>query len=211
MGNGERAMGRRSGRTISDRTFPPLRCLDFRSTPGDHSEMNIRLATEADLPAVMAIYNEQILHSVSIFDTRPIETPEAQRAWLAKHDPVTRPVIVAEESGEVVGWASLSDWSEKCSYARAAEVSVYISADHRGKGVGRALMLELFERARRGGVGVLLSRIATEMKPSLALHASLGFRSIGTMRRVGKKFGRILDVELMDYHLDGESGMPPRE
>lgn len=169
--------------------------------------MRIRLAADADLPAIMEIYNEQVLHGTATFDTEPIDTPEKRRAWFAKHPPEIYPVVVAEEDGRVVGWASLSRWSERCAYNRTAEVSEYVHKDHRGRGVGSELLRELIARARTIGLGVLLARITGESAASLRMHADHGFTRIGTMRRVGEKFGRVLDVELMDLQLEG--GAPP--
>lgn len=161
----------------------------------------IRLAGPADVPAIVDIYNHEVLHATSTFDTVPV-TVQARMAWLEAHDPVRRPVIVAELAGRIAGYASLSNWSERCAYARAAEVSVYVHRDARGQGAGRALLAELIARARVAGLGVLLARICTESHVSLALHRILGFTPIGTMRRVGEKFGRILDIELYDLQLD---------
>ena len=92
---------------------------------------------------------------------------------------------------------------EPLAYARAAEVPVYVHQDHRGRGIGRALLAALVARGRADGLGVLLARVEASGRASLALHRALGFRPIGTMRRVGEKLGRILDVELLDLHLDG--------
>jgi phosphinothricin acetyltransferase len=165
------------------------------------SSVAIRLAGAADLPAIADIYNHEVAHATSTFDTEPV-TLDSRRAWLEAHDPARHPVIVAERAGQVVGFASLSSWSERCAYARAAEVSVYVHRDHRGSGAGRALLAELIERGRTAGLGVLLARISAESQASLRLHESLGFQRIGTMRRVGEKFKRILDIELYDLHLD---------
>lgn len=162
--------------------------------------MQIRPAVEDDLPAITEIYNYEVEHSTATFDTTPV-TLEQQTVWLDSHASQRRPVLVADDGGTVAGWASASDWADRCAYARAAEVSVYVRANHRGRGVGRALLEALIERTREAGVGVLLARICTESEPSIHLHASLGFQSIGTMRRVGEKFGRVLDVELMDLQL----------
>lgn len=162
----------------------------------------IRLALDDDLPAIADIYNDEVEHSAATFDTEPVDLEE-RRAWLAAHDPVRHPVVVAEVDGDVVGWASLSSWSQRCAYARAAEVSVYVHRDHRGRGLGKKLLIDLIERARAADLGVLLARISSGGGPaSLRLHTSLGFQRIGTMRRVGEKLGKILDVELLDLHLD---------
>lgn len=163
--------------------------------------MKIRPATIDDLAAITAIYNHEVEHSTATFDTSPM-TPGEQSVWLEQHSSDRRPVLVAEDGNTVAGWASASDWSDRCAYKRAAEVSVYVHTDYRGRGVGRALLDALVATTRSAGVGVLLARICTESVPSIRLHGSLGFKSVGTMRRVGEKFGRILDVELMDLQLD---------
>jgi len=160
----------------------------------------LRDATTADAAAIAAIYNHEILHSTSTFDTTPVDADD-RRAWLEAHSTPQRSVLVLEDE-EVVGWASLSAWSDRCAYARAAEVSIYIHADHRGRGHGRSLLTGLIERAREAGIAVLLARICTEGEASIVLHRKLGFSSVGCMRRVGEKFGRVLDVELMDLSLE---------
>lgn len=162
--------------------------------------MLIRPMRPGDVEAIFGIYDDEVLHGTATFDTEP-STAESRKLWLEHHQSPDRAVLVAEEGGAVVGWASLSPYSERCAYARTAEVSVYVHREHRGKGLGRALMTRLIEAARAAGLGVLLARIASETAASLALHRSLGFSSVGTLRRVGEKFGRILDVELLDLQL----------
>ncbi len=168
----------------------------------DRISATVRTATVADLPAIFDIYNEQVLRGTATFDTEPKQLPR-DTDWLTGRDPVRHPVIVAEVDGRVVGWGSLSQWSTRCAYARAVEESVYIHKDFRGRGLGRAIIAELIERARAGGLGVLLARITSDNPGSVRLHEEFGFQRIGTMRRVGEKFGRILDVELLDLHVDG--------
>lgn len=165
--------------------------------------MNPRDATPADVPAIVDIYNHEVATSTATFDTDPTSVDE-RAAWLATHAENPRhPVLVVESDGAIAGWASLSAWSDRCAYARAAEVSVYVHRDHRGKGVGRALMEGLVARGRGAGLGVLLARISMDGDASVKLHESLGFLRIGTMHRVGEKFGRILDVDVFELHLDG--------
>lgn len=162
----------------------------------------IRTATAEDLPAIIAIYNHEVLHGVATFDT-VVWMLEDRQDWFRSHESPRHPLVVAQDAGNVIGWASLSPWSDRCAYARAAEVSLYVHHEHRRRGIGRALLTELIERARRAGLRVLLARIESGGQVSLNLCRSLGFKSIGTMRRVGEKFGRLLDVELLDLHLDG--------
>jgi len=163
--------------------------------------MTIRSARADDLPAVIDIYNYEVEHGVATFDTVPWTLAD-RVSWFSAHDSPHHPLIVAEAGGRVVAWAGLSAWSDRCAYARAAEVSIYVHQDHRGRGIGRALLAELIARGRAAGLGVLLARVESSGAASLAVHRALGFRPIGTMRRVGEKAGRLLDVVLLDLHLD---------
>lgn len=164
--------------------------------------MQIRRFAQHDLEAVFAIYDYEILHGTATFDT-VIFDAVARAAWAERHGSPRYPVLVAEsEEGVVLGWASLSPYSDRCAYTRAAESSVYVHRDHQSHGVGRALLVRLIETAKEVGVAVLLARITSESAVSLRLHESVGFQRIGTMRRVGEKFGRLLDVALFDLHLD---------
>jgi L-amino acid N-acyltransferase len=160
----------------------------------------IRDAARTDLDAIFTIYNHEVLEGVSTFDTEP-KDPRADADWLAGRRP-RYPVLVAERDGRVLGWGSLSQWSSKGGYDRTAEVSVYVDRSHRGEGLGRLLLEALIERAPSAGIAVLLARIAGENPASIALHQSMGFGQIGVQRRSGEKFGRLLDVALMDLHLD---------
>jgi L-amino acid N-acyltransferase len=163
--------------------------------------MLIRDAMAGDVPAILDIYNEQVLRGTATFDTEP-KTAADHDAWFGKHDRGRYPILVADEGGTILGWARLYPWSDRCAYARSGENSVYVHKDHRGRGIAKALMTELLARAKARGLSVILARIAEGNPASIELHQKLGFERIGTMRRVGEKFGRILDVELMQIHLD---------
>ena len=167
--------------------------------------MLIRDATEDDLPGIFEIYDREVLHGTATFDTVP-KTHAERLEWLRVHQAPQYPALVAVEPDHggtrVLGWASLSPWSVRCAYARAVENSVYVHPSAQGRGLGRALMQAIIPRAKAAGLGVLIARIVEGNPASLALHEKLGFKTIGTMRRVGEKFGRILDVRLMDLHLD---------
>lgn len=169
----------------------------FREGP----HLLVRGAEPADLPAIFDIYNHEVLHSTATFDTEP-RLVGKDDAWLTGRDRARHPVLVAEDGGEVVGWASIGRWSPRPAYDRTAEESVYVHRDRRGEAIGRALVEAAIERARATGLGVLIARIAEANPASVRLHESLGFDHIGTQRRCGEKFGRILDVELMELHLD---------
>jgi len=152
-------------------------------------------ATLDDLPGITDIYNEAILKTLATFDTEP-KTLAEQETWFMRHG-AKNPIIVAEEKDVIVGWAALSEWSERCAYADAAEVSLYVKEEHQGRGIGRRLLEYLVEKGKEVGLHTIVARIAEGNEISVHLHKSLGFQHIGVMREVGRKFGRLLDVHLM--------------
>ncbi|HEX4895458.1 MAG TPA: GNAT family N-acetyltransferase [Solimonas sp.] len=163
--------------------------------------IQLRAATEADLPAIFAIYDEQVLHGTATFDTVP-KTPAERLEWFHNNPGNRYPIRVAERSGEVIGWSRLYAWSPRPAYDRTAENAVYVRADQRGSGTGRALLEELLRIAPAHGVLTLVARIVTGNPASLALHERLGYSRIGLMRRCGEKHGQVLDVWLLQRVLD---------
>ena len=157
--------------------------------------IEIRKAILDDLAAITNIYNEAILKTVATFDTKP-KTLEAQKEWFMNHG-AKNPIIVAEEEDVVVGWAALSEWSNRCAYSDAAEVSLYVKEEHQGRGIGRKLLENLVEKGKKAGLHTIIARVAEGNEISVHLHKSLGFEHIGIVKEVGRKFGRLLDVYLM--------------
>lgn len=155
----------------------------------------IRHATTADSEAIRNIYNVEVLGSTVTFDLVP-RSLEEQREWMDGHDGVY-PVVVAEIDGTVVGFASLSPYRPRPAYATSAEDSVYVAADHRSEGVGKALLGEIVALARTHGFHAVMARIVGDHEASIALHRSFGFELVGVEREVGRKFSRWLDVALM--------------
>lgn len=168
-------------------------------------EFTIRAATEADLPGIFAIYDEEVLHGTATFDTTP-KTPAERLEWFQNDAKGRYPILVADARGVIAGWIRLYAWSVRCAYDRAAELGVYVHAGYRGQGVGRALLTELIRVAPERGVRLLIARVVEGNAGSRALHEAMGFSTIGVMRKVGEKFGRLLDVRLMDLHLDEVRG-----
>lgn len=163
--------------------------------------MLVRDATEADLPGIFAIYDREVLTGTATFDTAP-KTAAERVDWFNAFPRERYCVLAAEDEGRVIGWARLYPWSARKAYDRTAELGIYVHHEHRARGVGRTLMCALIDRAGRAGIGVLIARVVEGNPASLALHESVGFTTIGVMRRVGEKFGRLLDVRLLDLHLD---------
>lgn len=161
--------------------------------------MNIRPAKPADLEAIREIYNEAVANTTATFDTEP-RSSESQKRWWTAHGP-KHPVIVAEDGGEVVGWASLSIWSDRCAYEDTTENSVYVIPSRQKHGIGRKLLDAILIAGQKAGVHTVLARIAEENTGSIHLHENCGFKTIGIMKEVGFKFGRRIDVRMMQKML----------
>jgi len=159
------------------------------------SSFSIRAADVNDLPGITDIYNDAVLHTAATFDTET-KTPEQQKAWFASHGRL-HPIRVAEQNGSIIAWASLSRWSDRCAYDLTVEVSVYVHKDFRGKGIGRQLLQAVTHAGKEAGVHCILSRITEGNAVSIHLHEALGYTHIGVMRQAGKKFGKYLDVYMM--------------
>jgi L-amino acid N-acyltransferase len=163
----------------------------------------VRLARLEDAEALLEIYNLEVQTSTVTFDILPRSLGE-QRAWLTERSGA-HAVIVAERAGKVLGFASLSPWRSRPAYATSVEDSVYVHRDHQGAGVGRLLLSELIDVGRAHGFHAMFARIVGGHESSVRLHESLGFEVIGTEREVGRKFGRWLDVVLMELLLSAPS------
>jgi phosphinothricin acetyltransferase len=155
----------------------------------------IRLPSEADLPALTEIYNHYVRHTPITFDLEPI-TVETRRAWLLEHtSPGRHRVLVAENSGgEVVGYASTSRFRSKAAYDTTVEASIYCRADVVRQGFGRALYGALFDAVKDEDINRIVAGITLPNAASVALHERFGFRPIGLLTEVGRKFDRYWDV-----------------
>ena len=162
--------------------------------------LTIRPAQLSDLDAITEIYNEAIRTGTATFDIES-KTPAEQLRWFDSHGP-KHPILVADFEGTVVGWACLSPWSERAAYSAAVETSFYVKEEHRGQGVGRALKQAIVEAGRQQGHHALIALVTEGSDESIHLNESLGFVRIGTLKEVGRKFGRLLDVHIYQKLLD---------
>lgn len=163
------------------------------------SSFFLRTATEADTPAIVEILNHYITSTTSTFIMEP-PTLEERLAWFADRSDLN-PAIVAEIDGRLAGWGALSKHNPRAGYRHTADVSVYVGPELHRQGIGRALVTDLIARARAAGHHTLIAQCCTESLGSIALHESLGFRQIGEMREVGRKFDRWLDVTFLQLIL----------
>ena len=166
----------------------------------------IRSATRNDAPAINDIQNHYVVHSTATFLTEPL-TLEQRLAWLEGRAP-THPVTVAPVGGSVVGWAALGDFRSRPAYRHTAELSVYLLPDWHRRGIGRALLADLIERARAVGLHSLVGGCCSETTAAIALLEACGFSRVAHFKEVGYKFGRWLDVVFVERLLD--SGDRPR-
>ena len=160
--------------------------------------MHIRTARLTDAEAIRGIYNRSIL-TVATFDLEPRSLDEQQQ-WLARRSGA-HIVLVADDVGTLVGFASLSPYRDRPAYRTTVENSVYVDESYQGKGIGKQLMTELVDTARDHGFHSMIARIVSSNAASIALHRAVGFEIAGVEKEVGRKLGRWLDVVVMQRML----------
>jgi phosphinothricin acetyltransferase len=159
----------------------------------------VRKAVEADVAAIVDIYNEAIQETTATFDTE-LKSIDDQLEWFQSHDD-RHPALVLEHVGTVVGWVSLSAWSDRRAYSGTAEITYYVLQNSRGLGFGRKLQDSIISVAKRQGFHTLIARITAGNDISIRLCETSGFKHIGTMKEVGRKFGELLDVHILQKML----------
>lgn len=160
----------------------------------------LRDATPADLPAILAIYNHAVAETTAIWNETLVDL-DNRKAWYDLRQTRGFPILVAEIEGRIAGYASYGDWRPFDGFRHSVEHSVYVEKEFYGRGLGKALMTALIERARAGNIHVMVAAIEAGNTGSIALHTSLGFRLVGTHYEVGRKFGRWLDLTMMELKL----------
>ena len=160
----------------------------------------IRSATEADLPAILAIYNDAVAHTTAIW-TETLVDLENRRAWVRERQGRGFPVLVADEGRGAAGYGTFAEFHPRDGYRLTVEHSIYIAEDARGRGLGKALLAALIEEARRLDKRVMIGAIDATNEMSLGLHRKFGFVEAGRLPGVGVKFGRPLDLVLMQKTL----------
>jgi L-amino acid N-acyltransferase YncA len=172
-------------------------------------KMQLRDATDVDLPGIVAIYNDVIAHSTAVYATEPV-TLDERRAWLRARRERGFPVLVAVDEHAVSGFASFGDWRGAWNgYRFTVEHSVHVRAAARGRGIGRRLVEALLPRALDLGKHVMIGSIDAANHDSIRFHARLGFEQVAHFREVGHKFGRWLDLVFMQRYLDPAGAARP--
>jgi L-amino acid N-acyltransferase YncA len=164
------------------------------------AEVTVRLAVPQDAEAIRTIYNREVTGSTVTFDLVP-RTLDEQRQWLEEHAGAHPAIVAVDATVEVVGFGCLTPYRPRPAYATSVEDSVYVDQDHRGRGIGQLLLLELLRLGTAHGFHTVLARIVGGHHASIGLHQACGFEVVGLEREVGRKFGRWLDVALMQRML----------
>jgi L-amino acid N-acyltransferase len=156
----------------------------------------------SDAEAIRSIYNHEVLNTTATFDI-VARSLEEQRTWLAERSGAFAAIVAADdaEAGAVVGFGALSPYKERAAYRTTVENSVYVRRDRGGQGIGRLIVDELLRSAAASGFHTVIARITATSEASIALHTKCGFEMVGVEREVGRKFGRWLDVAIMQHIL----------
>jgi L-amino acid N-acyltransferase len=162
----------------------------------------IRHAQAADLGAILDIFNDAISNTTSVYYYEP-HTIRDMLSWYEDKVRDGFPVLVFEENNHVIGFATFGTFRDRPAYKYTVEHSVYVHKDHRGKGVGTRLMMDLMKIANEREYATIVAGIDSGNEVSRAMHENLGFTNCGTVKRVGYKFGKWLDVTFYQYGLRG--------
>jgi L-amino acid N-acyltransferase YncA len=163
-------------------------------------EMKIRDAAEADLSAIIDIYNVAIATRMSTAQLEPV-TVESRRRWLSEHSPDRHPFWVTEIDGQIAGWLTIKSFLPRCAYSGTAELSVYVDQKFRRRGVARTLLEEAIARAPALEITAMVGLIFAHNEPSLRLFGQLGFERWGLLPRVALLDGIERDLTIVGRHV----------
>ncbi|MEX0767277.1 MAG: N-acetyltransferase family protein [Microthrixaceae bacterium] len=162
--------------------------------------MQIRPAVTRDASEMMGIYNPVVLTSTATFDLVPRSLAE-QEEWIEDRSGARIILVAVNEEDQVMGYSALSPYRDRAAYSTTVEDSVYVHEDFLQLGIGKLLLGSLIDTARAHGFHAMMARIVAGHEASLALHSQCGFVVVGYEREVGRKFGKWLDVTLMELLL----------
>jgi len=149
-----------------------------------------------DLPQLLDIYNDIILHTTAVYDYEP-HTLEMRKQWFDAKQQQGFPIFVADDEGEIVGFSSIGPFRAWAAYKYSVENSVYVKANQRGKSIGKILIPPLIDAAKALGMHTIIASIDTSNDVSLRLHKSFGFEEVAHFKQVGYKFDRWLDLKFL--------------
>ena len=164
------------------------------------STLTIREATSDDAEAIRLIYNHEVENETSTMDlvSRTLQT---QREWIAARSGAFCAVVAVDSSGTVLGFGALSEYKDRSGYRSTVENSVYVRRDVARRGIGKQILLHLIETATVSGFHSVIARIEAQSLESRGLHSSCGFELVGIEKQVARKFGKWLDIAVMQKSL----------
>jgi len=165
--------------------------------------MQVRKATEQDLPQILDIYNDAILNTTAVYDYEP-HTLAMRKQWFDTKQEQGFPVFVAEENNEILGFSSIGPFRAWAAYKYSVENSIYVKDGMRGKGIGKLLMQPLIDAAKEMKLHTIIAGIDADNKLSIQFHKQFGFEEAGYFNQVGWKFNRWLDLVFMQLILNDE-------
>ena len=168
------------------------------------ANLRIRRALITDAAAICQIYNHEVQFETSTFDLVP-RALETQAAWITARSGAFSAIVAVTPDDEVVGFGALSEYRDRAAYSTSVENSVYVKRDLGRRGIGRLILKTLLEQAADSGFHVVMARIEASGTASRALHESCGYTLVGIEREIGRKFGKWLDVALMQCVLHERS------
>ena len=164
------------------------------------STLMIREATSDDAEAIRLIYNHEVENETSTMDLVP-RTLETQREWIAARSGAFCAVVAVDSSGTVLGFGALSEYKDRSGYRSTVENSVYVRRDVARCGIGKQILSHLLETATVSGFHSVIARIEAQSLASRGLHSSCGFELVGIEKQVARKFGKWLDIAVMQKSL----------
>lgn len=162
--------------------------------------ITIREATEADLPAILEIYNEVIVNTTAVYDYKP-HTLEMRQQWFSTKREQGFPVFVAEDEGVIYGFSTIGPFRNWAAYKYSVENSIYVAASARGKGVGKLLFPPIIKAAAERQMHTIVAGIDAANESSIKLHERFGFVEVAHFKQVGYKFGKWLDLKFFQLLL----------
>lgn len=162
--------------------------------------VRIRDAQDADLPAIIAIYNAAVATRISTAQLDPVTVAD-RKNWIKEHSPDRHPFWVAEIEGEVAGWLTIKPFIQRCAYAGTVELSVYVDQRFRRRGLARAMLSEAIARAQSLGITAMVGLIFVHNEASLRLFSDVGFERWGLLPRVALLDGKWADLTIMGRHV----------
>ena len=160
------------------------------------SNLSIREAISEDAEAIRSIYNYEVENETSTMDLVP-RTLEVQREWIAARNGAFCAIVAVDSTGTILGFGALSEYKDRSGYRSTVENSVYVRRDVARRGIGKQLLLQLIETATVSGFHSVIARIESQSVASRGLHESCGFEPVGVEKQVARKFGKWLDIAVM--------------